>query len=80
VLGLHPEATEIRDAGVRDRVIRQGGHERDVDGDFFVDVAAQDATFIAEVPEPRRAAVLARARALAPRCTVGWRVCEFVRR
>jgi SAM-dependent methyltransferase len=55
-------------------------HERDVDGDFFVDVAAQDHTFLAEVPEPRRAAVLARARELAPRCTVGWRVCEFTRR
>jgi SAM-dependent methyltransferase len=55
-------------------------HERTVDGPFFVDVAAQDDTFLAEVAEPRRSAVLDRARELAPRCTVGWRVCEFVRR
>jgi hypothetical protein len=55
-------------------------HERTVDGPFFLDVAAQDATFLAEVAEPRRGAVLDRARALAPRCTVGWRVCAFVRR
>lgn len=53
--------------------------EATIPGAFFIDFAAMDEDYLAEVPQPARADVLRRARELAPECTVGWREFLFER-